>query len=195
MTGFGRFWAATVMAAVTATCLAAEPTVYAWVEAEEPVSPVQGFSAEAFGKSALLSGGRWYRQSLDKEQAAGGVPEGGFVLWVELPDEHDGVEVQRQAASRGIETRYVSRLLSEFERMAGPSPSYQQPLIEPLSERELEVLRLVAAGKSNQDIAAQLFLSTGTVKSHLNHIFGKLNVESRTQCVARARELKLLKYE
>jgi LuxR family transcriptional regulator, maltose regulon positive regulatory protein len=63
---------------------------------------------------------------------------------------------------------------------------------EPLSERELEVLRLVAAGKSNQQIAAELVLATGTVKKHLNNIFGKLSVQNRTQCAARARELNLL---
>ena len=58
--------------------------------------------------------------------------------------------------------------------------------------RELEVLHLVAAGKSNRQIADELVLATGTVKKHLNNIFGKLNVESRTQCIARIRELNLL---
>ena len=65
-------------------------------------------------------------------------------------------------------------------------------LIEPLSERELEVLRLVAAGKSNLEIAADLVLAVGTVKKHLNTIFGKLNVNSRTLAIARARELSLI---
>jgi LuxR family transcriptional regulator, maltose regulon positive regulatory protein len=67
-----------------------------------------------------------------------------------------------------------------------------QNLIEPLSERELEVLHLVAAGLSNSQIAARLIVTTGTVKTHINHIFGKLAVQSRTQAVARARELGLL---
>jgi ATP/maltotriose-dependent transcriptional regulator MalT len=65
-------------------------------------------------------------------------------------------------------------------------------LPEPLSARELEILSLLAAGLSNREIAQKLFLSTGTVKVHLKHIYGKLGVGSRTQAAARARELSLL---
>lgn len=92
---------------------------------------------------------------------------------------------------------YVERLLSGFP-MANASHTSKiinlksEILPEPLSERELQVLRLVAAGKSNQEIANELVLATGTVKAHLSNIFGKLNAQSRTQCVARARELDLL---
>jgi ATP/maltotriose-dependent transcriptional regulator MalT len=64
--------------------------------------------------------------------------------------------------------------------------------LDPLSERELELLRLVAAGKSNREIAAELFLALGTVKSHLHNIFQKLDANSRTQAIVRARELDLL---
>jgi LuxR family maltose regulon positive regulatory protein len=72
-----------------------------------------------------------------------------------------------------------------------PTPS-AQPLVEPLSERELEVLQLVADGLSNREIADKLFISVGTVKTHTHNIYGKLGVSGRTQAVARARELKLL---
>jgi len=65
-------------------------------------------------------------------------------------------------------------------------------LVEPLSERELEVLRLIAAGKSNREIAAALVVTLNTVKKHSSHIYGKLGVNGRTQAVARARELGLL---
>ena len=65
-------------------------------------------------------------------------------------------------------------------------------LAEPLSERELAVLRLIAAGHANPEIAGQLFVATSTVKWYVNSLFGKLAVTSRTQAVARARALGLL---
>jgi len=65
-------------------------------------------------------------------------------------------------------------------------------LIEPLSEREIEVLRLIAAGRSNAEIGEQRYIAVGTVKRHINNIYGKLGVESRTQAIARARGLGML---
>jgi LuxR family transcriptional regulator, maltose regulon positive regulatory protein len=65
-------------------------------------------------------------------------------------------------------------------------------LVEPLTERELEVLRLVAGGAPNRAIAGQLVISLDTVKRHVSHLFAKLGVANRTQAVARARELGLL---
>jgi LuxR family maltose regulon positive regulatory protein len=76
-------------------------------------------------------------------------------------------------------------------KIAAPRP-VAQPLIEPLSERELEVLGLIAAGLSNREIAGRLFIAHGTVKRHINNIYGKLQVHRRTEAVARARELGLL---
>jgi LuxR family maltose regulon positive regulatory protein len=94
----------------------------------------------------------------------------------------------RMAASRGAAPDYVGKLLAAF---GGTAPLYPAP-IEPLSERELEVLRLLAAGLSNREIGAELFLAVGTVKKHTSNIYGKLNVHRRTQAVARARELGLV---
>ena len=65
-------------------------------------------------------------------------------------------------------------------------------MVEPLSERELELLRLVAEGMSNREIALELTLALGTVKSHLHNIYQKLDAGSRTQAIVRARELDLL---
>ena len=65
-------------------------------------------------------------------------------------------------------------------------------LIEPLTERELEVLRLVAQGLSNREISERLFLALSTVKGHTRRIFDKLQVQRPTEAVARARELGLL---
>jgi LuxR family maltose regulon positive regulatory protein len=64
--------------------------------------------------------------------------------------------------------------------------------VEPLSERELEVLRLIADGHSNQAIADRLVVAVGTVKKHINNLYGKLGVQSRTQALARAGQLRLL---
>ena len=90
---------------------------------------------------------------------------------------------------------YVERLLAAFRHEirttegAIDSPVWQ---VERLSERELEVLRLLAVGRSNREIADELIVTVGTIKTHVSHIYGKLDAHSRTQAVARARELKLL---
>jgi LuxR family maltose regulon positive regulatory protein len=65
-------------------------------------------------------------------------------------------------------------------------------LAEPLSQRELEVLRLIADGATNREIAAELVLTVNTVKKHISNIFGKLGATNRTQAIARAREANLL---
>ena len=65
-------------------------------------------------------------------------------------------------------------------------------MAEPLSPREIEVLQLIAAGKSNQEIADTLIVALSTVKRHISNIYGKLDVGTRTQAVARARELGLV---
>lgn len=84
--------------------------------------------------------------------------------------------------------RYISKLLAAF----GDKPTPEQPLIEPLSERELEVLGLMATGLTNPEIASQLYLSLNTVKVHTRNIYQKLNTNNRTQAAAKARELGLL---
>lgn len=90
-------------------------------------------------------------------------------------------------AVRDAAPAFVDAVLADFG-----IGSVVQPLLEPLSERELEVLRLVADGRSNQEIAARLFVTVGTVKKHLNNIYGKLGVARRTEAVAQARDLNLL---
>ena len=86
---------------------------------------------------------------------------------------------------------YIRKLLNAFDKTK-PEPANAQPLIDPLSERELEVLRLVADGLSNDEISQKLFVALSTVKGHNLRIFGKLQAKSRTEAVARARELGLL---
>ena len=94
------------------------------------------------------------------------------------------------AAGR-ISVSYLARLLAAVAREA-TTPAADERFLKPLSERELEVLALIAAGNSNQEIAARLFVSTSTVKTHVNRLYRKLGARSRTQAIARAREMDLL---
>ena len=103
-----------------------------------------------------------------------------------------------EAAALGMLPDYLGKLLAvceaeEQQREDTSSlPPPAQPLIEPLSQRELEVLHLMAQGLSNQEMSERLFLALSTVKGHNRNIFGKLQVQRRTEAVARARELGLL---
>jgi len=130
-------------------------------------------------------------------------PEGYIRIFVD-----EGAPMARllqTGRTQGIAPNYISRLLAAFPRTedrglrteAAEVPhSVLNPqsstLVEPLTERELEILRLIADGLSNQAIADQLVIAVSTVKRHINNLFGKLAVQSRTQALVRARELQLL---
>ncbi len=88
--------------------------------------------------------------------------------------------------------RRAAELAAIAANVRRPAPAAEQLLIESLSEREIEVLQLIAAGLSNQEIADRLVIAPGTVKRHINNIYGKLQVGSRTQAIAVARELRIL---
>jgi LuxR family maltose regulon positive regulatory protein len=96
-----------------------------------------------------------------------------------------------QVRSRQVGTGYAAVLLSGIEKTSGMTQPSMQLLVEPLTTREVEVLKLIEAGCSNQDIAGQLFISIPTVKRHISNIYGKLGVESRTQALAIGKELKI----
>jgi DNA-binding NarL/FixJ family response regulator len=84
-------------------------------------------------------------------------------------------------------------VLAEFNRLSHSRPARAHPaLLEPLSDREREVMRQLAEGKSNKEIGVALSLAEGTVKNHLSNIFGKLGVLDRTQAALMARELGLI---
>src|SRR5207302_8012772 len=94
-------------------------------------------------------------------------------------------------------TPYLDTLLAAFQQeskadVRAREPIKMQPLSEPLSERELQVLQLLARGVSNQEIAQELVIVIDTVKRHISHIFSKLGAKNRVQAVRQARELGLL---
>jgi LuxR family maltose regulon positive regulatory protein len=119
-----------------------------------------------------------------------------------------------EAIAKNIVPAYAARLLAAFdfqfpprgssapisdfrldpagESTASDPESKITDLVESLSDRELEILRLITAGLSNYEIAEKLVLAVSTVKRHVSNIYGKLNVNSRTQAIAKARELELL---
>jgi DNA-binding NarL/FixJ family response regulator len=101
-----------------------------------------------------------------------------------------------RAAAQGqsiLEPSVAAKVIAEFTSVSSMVPAAQmEGLVEPLSERELEILALIAKGDSNKEIASQLFIAEGTVKNHVTHILGKLGVRDRTQAALKARELGLL---
>jgi len=166
-------------------------------------------SAETTGRTGdlieiltLQALARWARN--DKEQAvstltqalAMGEPEGYVRTFVdEGPVMGDLLSATLEARQRGqldpasrLPARYLAKLLAALAQ-EDAATKLHEPL---LSERELEVLALIASGESNGEIASKLFVSVSTVKTHINNLYRKLEAHTRTQAVARARELNLL---
>jgi LuxR family maltose regulon positive regulatory protein len=149
---------------------------------------------------SLLEAQAWWAEGEDQRALA--ALERAFAIaqpagYLRIFDQGAGLtRMLVEAARRGIFQEYIERLLAaigmpealDLEREA---PA-QTPFGESLSERELEVLRLMAQGATNQQVAEQLVITVGTVKSHINHILGKLDAHNRTEAVARARGLGLI---
>ena len=113
----------------------------------------------------------------------------GYLL-KDTPSEKLGEAIR--AAARGesfLQPSIAAKVVAEFARSATTPRS--NALTEPLSPREMEILRMVCAGASNREIGGALFITEGTVKNHLSNIFGKLNVRDRTQAALRAKALGL----
>jgi LuxR family maltose regulon positive regulatory protein len=96
----------------------------------------------------------------------------------------------QQTAAQSITPEYVAHLLAVFPDFQKDEPT--QNLVEPLNEREQSILRLMAAGLSNREIAEELYLATNTVKWYCSQIYGKLGVRKRAEAVDRAHELGIL---
>lgn len=102
------------------------------------------------------------------------------------------IELLQQAGLQSNLRVYVQKILSAINSTELNAPATGNGLPDLLSERELEVLELLALGKTNKEIAQALFLATGTVKKHLYNIYSKLGVNNRTECARRAQEMKLI---
>jgi LuxR family transcriptional regulator, maltose regulon positive regulatory protein len=159
-----------------------------WEDERLKVMVLQAVALQAHGekdRAALLLG-----------NALALAEPGGFIrIFVD-----EGMPMARllsEAAAHEIMPDYTAKLLAAFEaeehKRADESHLHPaQPLFEPLSKRELEVLQLIAQGLSNREIGERLFLALDTVKGHNRRIFGKLLVKRRTEAVAKARSLDIL---
>ena len=160
-----------------------------WVSATIQARAQQALVAPSPDKALLFLG----------ESLALAEPEGYVRTFVDLGEPMQELLTQFLTVKQGPAAAYAGALLSTFEnrvvpeaRPVAPSPLPTQPLIEPLSDRELDVLALLAEGRMRQEIAQALVVSVNTIKAHLKGIYGKLDVHTRREAVARARELGLL---
>ncbi len=131
------------------------------------------------------------------EQALALAEPGGYIRpFLDEGEPMRELLARMKAAPRGGRMKkYIQQLLDAFGKPGAelhPSSLALQPLVEPLNERELEVLRLIAGGLSNREIADRLVVAVSTVKWHINNLYAKLDVRTRTQALARAKELGLL---
>lgn len=135
-------------------------------------------------------------QAMEALTQALSMAEPGGYIRIFLDEGETMLHLLRQAASQGLAPSYVSKLLANSSepaaRESAAKPPHLYPLIEALSERELEVLRLLAAGMSNREIADELVIAVSTVFSHCKNIYGKLDVHTRLHAVQRAREIGLV---
>ena len=137
-------------------------------------------------------------------KALGLAEPGGFIrLFVDLGPQM--ADLLKRLVRQNVAVRYIGRILAAFKEdayramqgesdhpPAHPPPLSTQPLIEPLTNREHQILNLLRERLQNKEIAAELFISSETVKKHLNNIYGKLNVSSRLEAVEKAKTLRIL---
>jgi LuxR family maltose regulon positive regulatory protein len=103
------------------------------------------------------------------------------------------VRLLKVAQRRGVPTRYCQALLEALgEAEAEPVRVFHKELVEPITAREIEVLRLIAVGLTNKEVADELYISVATVKRHVTNVYAKLGVSTRTEALRRARQLEIL---
>jgi LuxR family transcriptional regulator, maltose regulon positive regulatory protein len=161
------------------------------LDGSDPVVPrtwlAQAFLLEAIARDALgdsRAAGRALERALDLAE-----PD-GVLLWF-LLHPAPGL-LQRQARQRTAHPALIAEILSLLAGQAPAPPGGPRPPLEPLSDSEIRVLRYLATNLSGPEIAAQLYLSPNTVRTHLRHLYAKLGTHRRTEAVARGRALGLL---
>jgi len=145
---------------------------------------VAALALQAIAQESTSAGLECLQQALSLAQ-----PHGYLRTFADLGDPL--LPLLQEAAQRALMPAYIGKIISAM-KSKGPLVVGTAKLVEPLSVRELEVLRLLVAGLSNRQIAAKLVISLGTVKTHVHNIYGKLEVSSRSQAILRAAELELV---
>jgi len=176
--------AASALALLDALCAAAEAK--GWQDELLNATVLQALAHQAHGDQET---------ALHRLEAALTLAEPGGFIRLFVDEGAPMAELLSVAAARGVMPEYVGKLLAAFpapENSVSPLAPRPSPLPDSLSPRELEILQLIAAGLSNQEIGARLFLALDTVKGHNRRIFEKLQVQRRTEAVAKARALRLL---
>ncbi|RME85980.1 MAG: hypothetical protein D6775_01365 [Caldilineae bacterium] len=160
------------------------------IELEEGVSRVWGSVQVLLARLLMLRGHSDKALAVVEPLLAESETRG--VLSMVLLNGTAAVPVLQLAVREGVHPTFAARLLDILGAGAAQRPLRVPQTGETLTPREVEVLRLLASGASNREIAARLVISLGTVKSHVHRIFGKMDVSSRTEAAARARELGLV---
>ncbi len=167
-----------------------------WIETASRASNNMNSLLEAFILQALVWHHRGdFPQALNRLKNAMSLaePEGYIRIFLDFGEPMRALLTAATSSLNDMPLlSYARKLLAAFADEPGLPQLKEQAIIIHLSERELDVLRLIAAGKSNQDIAMELVIALGTVKRHVFNIYNKLDVKNRTECVARARALYLL---
>jgi DNA-binding NarL/FixJ family response regulator len=130
----------------------------------------------------------------DDEHVFDGLRAGavGYLLKDASPDKLAEAIRAAAAGESFLQPSIAAKVVAEFARLNAAAPNPPAALVEPLSDRELGVLRLLAAGMSNKEIGTELYITEGTVKNHITNILGKLDARDRTQAALKAKEMGLI---